>query len=168
MKERFKKNKNTVHYIAETSIGEHYNTNKYIRNSMFLSWLGTSLVTTLGNYDDNKITYATKGGILTIFGISLINSIKDRRKRNEYIDKFDAIYTLIKKDIEEDEIEIIVNDTKEEQNATISFQDNSFIKEGIYNNNYICTYTDKSGEEKNITNEVVKILTKNVNKEGIL
>lgn len=168
MKTKFKKNKNTIHYIAETSIGLHYNTNKHIRNSMALSLIGTGLITSLGNYHDDKVTYTIKGGILTIFSIAFIKSIKDRKIRNEHLNKFDAIYTLIKKDIEEDEIEIIVNDTKEEQNATISFQDGSFIKEGIYNNNYICTYTDKSGEEKNITNEVVKILTKNVNKEGIL
>lgn len=159
MKNNFKRDKNTVHYVAETAMGYHYGLSRYIRNSMAMSILGSELMMFFTGRELKPVGTGILLGAIGVFGASFLKRSNDRKLIDDDCGKFDDIYRLINRDVESEDILKVVFD-KKTNSALIEFDDNESITESYNDNKYSCLYTNKKLDivDKDITEEAVKVL----------
>lgn len=152
--------KGSLTNIAYTATRDYNGVAHRLKHSMFISGVGSSLLMALTNRTDTKETYIIKGGILiTFIGTAILDHRRCKRidKAN---DKMEEVYTLIKRPLQDEVVNLNTLNDENTIGATITFDDKTYIKESICEGIYACTYTNQDKEVINITDEVKKLINR--------
>lgn len=167
------KNKNTIYHNLSKLKNYKYKSNMSIAGSMFISFLGSTLIQNLCNLDDTKETKIIKTGIVSVFSVEIVLYVLDAILQNKYSKPAVKLIYSILANNEIDECHDsfyysnkiyeyiktgILNMEKLDEGWRYYFIfDNKVIIEEIINNEYSCKYIDNN-TEYNLTKKAKKIL----------